>query len=232
MIKIPAGSFTFGTSEQEFDAYVSRSLVNFSGMREKLREQFLIPRRTVTLPEFQIDQFEVSNEQYLEFVKASGYWPANPVDYLKGWTSPTTTFPSWAATFPVVWVSFEDAQAYCIWRGVRLPTEEEWEKAARGKDGRIFPWGGKFPNKEEVNYGSSQAEPVGNRPFDKSPYDLYDLGGNVSEVTISMDGKTAQSRVVVRGGSYLSAGRDTVTVKRTLVPPSARSATVGFRCAR
>jgi gamma-glutamyl hercynylcysteine S-oxide synthase len=232
MVKIPAGAFTFGTSERQFEVYLTHSMVSFPGIRETLRQSFTMPPRSITLPDFYIDEFEVTNEQYLEFVQATGYRPASRTGYLKHWTS-ETAYPSWLATFPVVWVSVDDAQAYCIWRGVRLPTEEEWEKAARGKDGRMFPWGDRWPDQQEINFGTNQCEPAGNRPLDKSPHEVYDLGGNVSELTASTSGPAGQGQVVIRGGNFISPGRDTAAVKRTLVLPSdVRSGTTGFRCAR
>jgi len=231
-VRVPAGKFTFGTTEEQFQYYVSHSLINFPGMVGKLRKTFVIPPRQIKLQEFAIDPFEVSNEQYRQFVKATGYKPASTTNYLKHWTGPDS-YPNWAGTFPVVWISQEDAEAYCKWRGGRLPTEQEWEKAARGTDDRAFPWGNTYPAADTVNlaFGTGRAEPVGNRPDDKSPFGVYDMGGNVSEVTASTVKDGAQTLVVVRGGSFISGGRDAAVYRRTLFdPPSVRSETVGCRC--
>ncbi|MFB3903852.1 MAG: formylglycine-generating enzyme family protein [Acidobacteriota bacterium] len=232
-VRVPAGKFTYGTTEEQFQSFVTHSLINFPGMVEKLRKSFVIPPREIDLPEFMIDQFEVTNEQYREFVAATGYEPANTRNYLKLWTG-RTSYPEWAGTFPVVWISQEDAQAYCKWRGGRLPTEEEWEKAARGTDGRMFPWGNDYPSKETTNFGfgSGRAEPVGNRADDKSPYLVYDMGGNVAEITGTtiQDGK--EGRVVIRGGSFVGGGRDASTYKRAITTKAlVRAETVGCRCA-
>ncbi len=231
-VRVPAGKFTFGTTEEQFQSYLTHSLINFPGMIEKLRKSFIIPARQIDLPEFKIDQFEVANEQYRQFVAATGYQPADITSYLKQWTG-KATYPNWAGTFPVVWISQEDAQAYCKWRGGRLPTEEEWEKAARGTDGRMFPWGNTYPSRDTTNFGfgTTRAEPVGNRPDDKSPYDVYDMGGNVAELTASIEKGGPEPLTVMRGGSFVSGGRDAATYKRTRLPaPSVRSETTGCRC--
>lgn len=231
-VTVPGGKFTFGTTEQQFQSFVTHSLVNFPGMVEKLRKTFIIPSREIDLPAFKIDQFEVTNEQYRQFVAATGYQPADLTNYLKVWTG-RASYPNWAGTFPVVWISQEDAQAYCKWRGGRLPTEEEWEKAARGTDRRTFPWGNNYPSRDTANFGfgTSRAEPVGNRPEDKSPYEVYDLGGNVAEITASTDKNRPEPLVVIRGGSFVSGGRDAAAYKRTLLPaPAVRNETIGCRC--
>jgi iron(II)-dependent oxidoreductase len=231
-VRVPAGSFLFGASETQFKAYLDHSLVNFPGMTEKFRRTFVMPQRQAKLPAFAIDQFEVTNEQYRQFVQATGYQPSDARNYLKLWTG-KLSYPSWAETFPVVWISQEDAEAYCKWRGGRLPTEEEWEKAARGTDGRMFPWGNQYPSSDVTNasFGESRAEPVGNRSGDKSPYEVYDMGGNVAEITSSRVRNGNQVRVVIRGGTYLGAGRETATFNRILVaPPAVRSETIGCRC--
>jgi len=231
-VSVPAGKFTFGTTEEQFQSFVTHSLVNFPGMVEKLRKTFVIPPRQIDLPEFKIDQFEVTNEQYRQFVAATGYQPADMTNYLKHWSS-GTSYPSWAGTFPVVWISQEDAQAYCKWRGGRLPTEEEWEKAARGTDGRMFPWGNQYPSRDTTNFGfgTKRAEPVGNRTEDKSPYQVYDMGGNVAEITASTVKGGPAPLIVIKGGSFMSGGRGAAAYKRTLLPGvSVRNETTGCRC--
>ncbi|HXK59401.1 MAG TPA: SUMF1/EgtB/PvdO family nonheme iron enzyme [Acidobacteriota bacterium] len=230
-VRVKAGKFSFGATEQQFEVYFKNTLVNFPGMREKLRQSLIVPPRTIDLPEFEIDQFEVTNEQFATFIRATGYQPADRTNYLKHWTGPLS-YPDWAQLFPVVWISQEDAEAFCKWRGGRLPTEEEWEKAARGTDHRMFPWGNTYPERNTANVATSQAEPIGNRSGDKSPYDVYDLGGNVAEITAST-APDDPNRVVVRGGSFAGALRDAAVYHRILMPRNAvRSERIGCRCVK
>lgn len=231
MVEVPAGTFTFGTTEELFQSFANAGTMNFPGMVDNLRQDFVIPPRSVDLPGFFIGQFEVTNEQYLEFVLETGYLPADSNNYLKVWAG-TTSFPEWAATFPVVWVSQSDASAYCKWKGGRLPTEEEWEMAARGTDARIFPWGNTRPDRETANASTNQIEPYGNRPEDVSQYNVYDLAANVAELTSTIVRRNGREHVVVRGGSFKTSGREMVTFYRFLnLGKSGRSERIGFRCA-
>jgi len=230
MVPIPAGEFTFGTSEREFEAFLSGSLVNFPGMRENLRKSFVIPQRKINLPEFYIDQFEVTNKQYMEFIRATGYTPADPRNYLRHWET-RNTYPSWAEEFPVVWISQEDAEAYCAWRKGSLPTEQEWEKAARSTDARMFAWGNEEPGRSTTNSTSGKIEPTGNRTGDRSAYDVYDLAGNVAEITSAAPAEAGGKLVILRGGSFNSGYRAALTYYRKPVPAeSVRSETTGCRC--
>ncbi len=230
MVEVPAGPFQFGATERQFDFFVRQSLFSFPGMVEGLRQSFIIPPQEVTLPSFSIDRFEVTNEQYRQFILATDYTPADSTDYLKHWLN-TTTYPDWAASFPVVWISQRDGQAFCQWRGGYLPDEQQWEKAARGADLRFFPWGDLRPNRQTANFNTGKPEPVGNRPGDASPYEVYDMGGNVSELTSTLDTRSDASLVVSRGGSFRSQARDMVTYKRELLAPNTRSDLLGCRCA-
>lgn len=228
-VRIPAGDFQFGATDTQLAFYIKQSTFRFPGMEQKLRQLFITPPRPVQLRDYSIDQFEVTNEQYRNFVRATGYRPASSADYLKHWSG-LTSYPDWAATFPVVWISQADAQVYCKWRGGRLPTEEEWEKAARGADGRYFPWGNVFPTAETANFNTSKPEPAGNRPGDKSPYEVYDMGGNVSEITSSTLNEGGQVRIVVRGGSFRGTAREMLGYQRGLAPSDTRSDSLGCRC--
>lgn len=230
MVEIPSGLFIYGTSEEEFERLISTRTINFPGMEERLKKMFKIPEETLSLPTFYMDSFEVTNGEYHEFVVATGYRPEDNSDYLKHWKS-TNEFPDWAATFPVVWVSQRDAEAFCAWKGKRLPTEEEWEKAARGVSAGRFPWGDTAPTKETANYLTGQLEPIGNRPGDCSPYNIFDLGGNVSELTSStLDGRVGP-RVIVRGGCFKAASPEMATFyRRSNRSLDDRSEHVGFRC--
>ncbi len=231
MVLIPGGKFTFGATTKQIDFYIGQSTMNIKGMKEALRKTFVTPPRTIDLPDFYISEFEITNQQYRDFVLATGYHPSDPTNYLKQWTGPTE-YPGWAAGFPVVWVSQEDAEAYCKWRGGYLPSEEEWEKAARGTDGRYFPWGNVYPVPEKANFNTDAMEPAGNRPEDISPYGVYDMGGNVAELVSTRVQQDGQAFAVIRGGPYFGTAREMLTYHRGLTPLSqTRGEAIGFRCA-
>ncbi len=228
MIEIPEGEFTFGMEEEHLRHWVTAGNIYFQGIEEQYRKELIIPERRISLGTFYIDKFETTNREYKEFVDATGYRPADTTDYLKGWTE-NGSYPEWAEDFPVVWVSKDDARAYCSWRGKRLPTEAEWEKAARGEEGLYYPWGNTHPKRETTNISSKKLELAGNRPLDVSPYGVYDLGGNAAELTSSV---TAEGRVITKGGSITSISRNCRTYGRAMVRDSGfRSDSLGFRCA-
>ncbi len=230
LVEVPAGIFVYGATEEEFENLLGYARLNFPGMRERFRAMLAIPPQGPVLPRFLIEEFEVTNRQYAAFLEATGYEPRTGRDFLRHWSS-GGRYPDWAAEFPVTWVSPEDAAAYCRWRGGRLPTDQEWEKAARGTDGRPFPWGIDPPVPETANYGTDRLEPVGNRAGDRSPYGVYDLAGNASEITGTT--LTFQGREVhtVRGGAYNSGTREIFTYSRFLgLGPEERAEYIGFRC--
>jgi serine/threonine-protein kinase len=189
--------------------------------------------KTMTLPGFYIDETEVSNAEYQKFCQATGH-PAPP-------TTDYATHPD----FPVTGVSYEDATAYAAWAGKRLPTEEEWEKAARGTDERTFPWGD-APWDTGV---PQKLEPVDSEPARRSPYGVYNMAGNVWEWTASpyspepadlaamrrlAAGKNFSSQwQVIKGGSFPSGGSGYFAIsKRRELPADQRSPSIGFRCVR
>jgi len=191
------------------------------------------PRQTMSLKAFYIDETEVPNEEYKRFVDATGHAPPKSTDY--------TVSPE----HPVSGVTFEDAQAFVAWAGKRLPTEEEWEKAARGTDGRPYPWG-----REPWTSGVPiELQPVTSFPDRKSPYGALDMAGNVFEWTAS--GFPAGERefadmqsvlggidfsktwYTIKGGSFSPHGdRFFQTFLRRGFPSNQSSAFIGFRCAR
>ncbi len=172
------------------------------------------PQHRLTLPEFYIGKYPVTNEQYAAFVKATGQ--AAPRHWKNG------QIPAGKENHPVVNVSWRDAVAFCRWlsqasgKSLRLPTEAEWEKAARGRDGRIYPWGNQPPTKELCNFGGNVGDttPVGQYPAGASPCGALDMAGNVWEWTGSLyrpypyqpeDGRNSpdgEGPRVVRGGSW------------------------------
>ena len=188
MVYVPAGEFILGSSDAQIDAFVKETT---GGKREGFPDQQ--PQCRVSLAGYWIGRTEVTNAQYARFVqethrRAPRYWPEGKV-------------PSGLERSPVVYVSWEDATAYCQWAGGRLPTELEWEKAARGTDGRLFPWGSDWDPRRcrslETITGKVRSSlqewtkshdrlreglsAVGSYPTGASPYGAMDMSGNVAE---------------------------------------------------
>jgi iron(II)-dependent oxidoreductase len=168
---------------------------------------------------FELGRTPVTNEQYAAFVRDSdaaqpAHWPA-PDDH------------------PVVFVDWHDASEFCAWAGGRLPSEAEWEKAARGTDARRYPWGNEEdPTRAAVGAGLKRGTtaPVGAHPGGASPYGLEDMAGNVWEWTST---ETADGERVLRGGSYASPGLPWARcAMRSRSRPQRRQAHIGFRVAR
>lgn len=226
MVFIPAGQFIMGTEQGGFNEG---------------------PERTVYLDDFWIDRFEVTNHQYLEFVETTGHRkPGPPSRYAKRLAQLR------GSNQPVTYVSWDDAHAYCQWKGRRLPTEEEWEKAMRGIDGRLWPWGN-YLDPKSANFGGTgdafeATAPVGSFPRDKSVYGVYDGAGNLMEwvddwyaerpqtVPLNVrDEKRAAdygSYKVLRGLGYTNRGIDLRITNRSFMIPDFRDETIGFRCAK
>jgi len=194
------------------------------------------PVRFVHVDAFYIDKCEVTNKQWKEFLNATGYnWGGR----MQAW--PGGVLPKEMENLPVVYVNWYDAQAYAKWAGKRLPTEAEWEKAARGVDFRKYPWGNRFDKKlcNVAESGYKKVKPVGSFPTGASPYGCLDMCGNVAEWTADWydaypgNEKTlpqfGQRYRVIRGGHYNStSGYETFA--RGYLEPTARLPYVGFRC--
>ena len=231
MVLVPAGPFQMGAVERDFYA-----------------EKHENPNHRVELDAYYIDMYEVTNALYQACEKAGAC--KRPIQ-----TDSLTHFRYYGvpdyAHHPVVYVNWNMADAYCTWRGARLPTEAEWEKAARGPDPRRYPWGDAEPVCQVVNYkgpGSCDHDilEVGSRPDGKSPYGVYDMAGNVwewvndkySEAYYSISpmnnppGPTSGLGRVVRGGSWNSTKDDIRTSKRRSFPPITNTYDLGFRCAQ
>lgn len=209
-----------------------------------------MPQRIVYLSDFYIDATEVTNDQYRACTNARICPPPSDNDApdQRYRVSNYYNLPQYGS-YPVVRIRWEDAQTYCQWVGRRLPTEAEWEKAARGTDGRLFPWGNEFDankaNTEEQ--GGDQLKPVGSYADGRSPYGVYDMAGNVWEYVgdwyeesyYSMapardpQGPTSGTVHVLRGGSYSDFKEYArVTNRGTPHADSIRSGFRGFRCAQ
>ena len=225
MVKIPEGEFTMGNDNRLPDEG---------------------PERKVSLKSYWIDKYEVTNLQYKQFIDATN---RKSPDHFRG-----RTFPKGKADHPVVYVTWHDANAYCGWAGKRLPSDAEWEKAARGTDGRWFPWGGDFDiNKvnSPVRWQNLELEadttPVGSFPDGASPYGVLDLSGNVWEWVDSWytqypGNKTpsenyGQLYKQLKGGSwfdcsYYQCGISAPAFNRSYFNQTVKNSSFGFRCAK
>ncbi|MBI3803956.1 MAG: SUMF1/EgtB/PvdO family nonheme iron enzyme [Nitrospirae bacterium] len=213
------------------------------GSREERGEFDEKPARQVTLHPYFIDLYEVTNTQYQRFVQETH---RHRQEVMVFFDDTTVLFQP---KLPAVGVSWFDADAYCVWNGKRLPTEAEWEHAARGEDNRPWPWGENYAegyaNARGEGDGFAYTAPVGSFEAGRSPYGLYDMAGNVLEwvydwysefyykegqVTFPK-GPDSGIAKAVRGGSWDNSGNDLRTTKRVAVAPYRKEATIGFRCA-
>jgi formylglycine-generating enzyme required for sulfatase activity len=239
---VPAGPFTMGSSDESGDES---------------------PIHEVHLDDFWMARYPVTNTQYRLFVEANGYqesrwWSDAGRQWLDGekvaeprfWT-----YSEWSgAAQPVIGVSWYEAAAFCRWAAdltgntIRLPSEAEWEKAARSTDKRKYPWGNNIPTKNLANFGEDPGKttPVGQySPNGDSPYGCADMAGNVWEwvndwyaddyyqksVGRNPKGPDLGDSKVVRGGAWLNLAFDVRTSYRSRLDPSNREVIIGFRCA-
>lgn len=194
--------------------------------------------KTVSLPEYWMDKTPVTNAEFQKFITAN---PNHPVPYSDNhaaaaysWDPHNRTYPPGLENHPVVLTSWHDATAYAAWAGKRLPTEEEWEKAARGPEGWLYPWGDFPPTPDYCNYNNLEngPTPVGHySPRGDSPFGCVDMSGNVAEWAISSLSRIGR---VLRGGSYQRNAQQVSAIARyssTLsYAPDIRYEDVGFRC--
>ncbi|MBV7337930.1 formylglycine-generating enzyme family protein [Chloroflexi bacterium TSY] len=201
---------------------------------ETLVEKIVIPAgpfcmgeksELVEVPAFQMSKYPVTNADYYHFVVATGH--RCPDHWM-----PDGTYPPELAQHPVVFVSWESAVAYTEWLGARLPSEAEWEKAARGTDGRTYPWGNEFV---AANCNTSESGTDGTRPVDAhlggvSPYGVMDMAGNNWEWTTTYYQDDEEWRVL-KGGAWDYKGiKDTRCFYRVYFRPDFRNSAVGLRC--
>ena len=195
------------------------------------------PQRRVYLDNYEIQVTEVTRSDFAAFIAATGY-------QAPGWTH---GMPE-ENDLPVVGVLWEDADSYCRWLGMRLPTEAEWEKAARGSDGRKYPWGDKWDDQKANTLESSLDEllPVGSFPEGISPYGILDMAGNAAEwiadyfdpnyYTYAPDRNPPGPEVimdrVLRGGSFAGPANYATTFFRDSSHSVRPNDRVGFRCAK
>ncbi len=169
MALVPAGEFTMGSNKPYFNDEA--------------------PAHKVFLNAFYIDKYEITNAQYKQFVEQTDHAiPSHISDPEYDLWKKDGSFPAEIANQPVINIGWPDADAYCKWAGMRLPTEAEWEKAARGTDERLYPWGNQPPEEKKIPLslswqGTKTYKAVGTMPDNVSPYGVFDMAGNVSEWT-------------------------------------------------
>jgi len=254
MVLIPAGRFRMGLTFNQTDQILDMCTnVDKSCTRWWFKDE--LPGRLVDLNMFWIDIYEVTNENYLEFVKATGHRPAlDDTCETKAcrqgnlWTG--TGFPDKIRNQPVTQVNWHDAVAYCQWRGKRLPTEAEWEKAARGPSGNLYPWGNSSPPGKATYRrkwrGLETMTNVGSYPTGISVYGVHDMAGNVWEwvsdwydrnyykkkVNYNPKGPKTGRFKVVRGGSWVNFEDTLHSAFRRWSRPEVLFNDTGFRCAK
>lgn len=232
-VLIPPSAFIMGTDIEPFYGTILPQ-----SRHAKLDEA---PIHVRFLEVYRIARYPVTNAEYEVFVNATGHTP--PPHWKDGKVSAEE------ATLPVVHISWYDANAYAQWAQGRLPTEGEWEKAARGADGRIYPWGNEFEpvTNHETNLLTDQLTPIGNRPAAVSPYGVHEVAGNVWEWTADWyqryegnthrDNDYGDKHKVLRGGSWLEVRDQTANryfrcANRLHAPPNYTASNIGFRCVR
>ncbi len=224
LMYVPAGEFTMG-SESGYDD-------------EK-------PVHAIYLDAFWIDQTEVTNKQYADCVLSEG---CTPPAHTYSYTHDSYYGNSQYNDYPIIYVDWNQAKAYCEWAGRRLPTEAEWEKAARGVDGRTYPWGENEPNVNLVNFNGifDDTTQVNKYQNSASPYGAYNMSGNVEEWVedwyseiyyqsspfSNPTGPASGQYRVLRGGSGVFYGGDVRSSYRHGFNPSNSYKDIGFRCAR
>ena len=196
------------------------------------------PAHNVHVDGFYMDIYEITNAEYGKFVTAEGKKKPRFSD------DPNFNGPSQ----PVVGVSWKEAVKFCAWKGKRLPTEAEWEKASRGKRHIAYPWGNEPPDGKKVNFNEEvkKTSTVGSYEAGKSDYGVYDLSGNVSEWTHDWhlpeyylfspkenpQGFERGQYKVIRGGNWRNDAFNVNMTYRNATVPSMSNKTVGFRCVR
>ena len=204
------------------------------------------PRRyhshVIHIDAFSIDRYPVTNAEYKAFLDATHYHPADNHNFLRDWKN--GTFPQGWDRKPVIWVSYEDAQAYAKWAGKRLPHEWEWQYAAQGADGRIYPWGNDWiaANAPAPDTGRAMQPPsdVDAHPSGASPFGVMDATGNVWQWTDAYEDDHTRAAILRGGSHYQPQGSQWYFPQAykleehgkylLMAPGLDRSATVGFRC--
>jgi formylglycine-generating enzyme required for sulfatase activity len=257
MVKIPEADYVFRVNGIEIEG-MNDDGVDFQYPWESSARRYHEHR--IHIESFWIDKYPVTNADYKRFMDVTHYHPADDHNFLKDWSN--GTYPAGWGNKPVTWVSLEDARAYAHWAGKRLPHEWEWQYAAQGTDGRMYPWGNQWPQPPMPAPESSAeiapasvyfplpdkgrdalaASDVDSHPAGASPFGVMDMVGNVWQWTDEyLDEHTRAA--VLRGGSHYQpqgsrwyfpqAYKLSQHGKYLLMAPSIdRSGTLGFRCAK
>lgn len=241
MIFIPGGSYLFRVRGIEIEGGDDVG-VDVQYPWEDAPRRFH-EHRLVVRP-FYIDKYPVTNAEFRNFLQATHYAPRDPANFLRDWKN--GVYPHGWAKKPVTWVSLEDARAYAKWAGKRLPHEWEWQLAAQGMDGRLYPWGNAWNSSAVPVPDESRSlrppDDVDAHPAGASPWGVMDLVGNVWQWTDEFQDDHTRA-AILRGGSYYQpqgsiwyfpqAPRNDTHGKLLLMAPGYdRSGTLGFRCVK
>ena len=237
MVAIDGATFEMGTDSSEVPALAARHAVTRHAIFAPE-----MPKRRVRLESYVMDRFEVTNAEFASFLERNPEWRPDRIpdryhdgEYLRHWTG--SFHPPGEGNHPVTFVPWYAARAYCQAAGKRLPTEAEWEYAARGGErGETFPWGPAPPDSAAANWlgaGRGGTAPVGTYPA--NGYGLFDMAGNVWEYTGDewpAASDTGPLRYAIRGGSWAGTAVNLRVRYRDSHPATDAGAHVGFRCAR
>jgi serine/threonine-protein kinase len=265
LVVVPAGSFWMGSGPTEAVGVEECRKLGHKDSDCRYWVEDESPRHRVTLDEYLIDRYEVTVRQFDQFIRVTSHrtraeqegfgwdWQREREgqwDWVKHtgatWRTPRGSVAT-APPHPVTQVSWHDADAYCRWAGRRLPTEAEWEKAARGSDGRRYPWGDDWnPSRANGAMAIGGTAEIDKSPSGVSPYGVHNMAGNVAEWVADWydrtyyqrsadrdpQGPDSGQRKVIRGGSWFNASINLRAASRTAYTPDHRNSDIGFRCAR
>jgi formylglycine-generating enzyme required for sulfatase activity len=224
MVLIPGSLFSFNVSAND-------SFIPYPDVNDKI----------CRIDSFLIDKYPVTNAQYFDFLTNSGYRPADTTRYLRHWEA--GMYRQGQEKYPVVYVSYEDMLAYSKWAQKRLPTQAEWQLAAQGPEKRNWPWGDEFHG-TYCNNSFDRPTPVDAFSKGQSPFGVFDLVGNVWQMTNDLYFNGTDYFAIIRGGSYykpesswwyIQGGPQSLNKTQILLmlsPGFDRSPTVGFRCVK
>lgn len=241
MTTIPAANFEFKVHGVEVEG-INMAGVDVQYPWEDAPRRFHYQR--MALPAYHIDTTPVTNAQYKRFIDASGYRPRDAQNYLRHWIA--GSYGAGSGEHPVTWVSPDDARAYARWAGKRLPTSWEWQHAAQGTNGRLYPWGNTWDARavpaQDTSRNPAGPAPVNAHPQGASPYGVLDMVGNVWQWTDEFEDAHTRAAIVRGGSNYRPQGShwyfpqayrlDTHGKFLLMAPSLDRNAATGFRCVR